>query len=136
MLVCALFLSGASEAAGQQESGTGAEEVGLACWYGPEFHGRKTASGSVFDQHELTAAHPSLPLGTKAEVTNLENGKKITVTINDRGPRGGIRIIDLSREAAHQLDMLDRGTAQVKIIVRPAVLQMRMPDRSRSPVNE
>jgi rare lipoprotein A len=135
MLACALFLAGASEEAGGQDGGI-AEEVGLACWYGPEFHGRKTASGAVFDQHELTAAHPSLPLGTKAEVTNIENGRRVTVTINDRGPRGGIRIIDLSREAAHQLDMLDRGAAQVKILVRPAVLQLRMQDSSRSPRNE
>jgi rare lipoprotein A len=88
---------------------------GLASWNGPGFHGRKTASGEPYDQHDLTAAHRKLPLGTKATVTNLENNKQVEVEINDRGPYVGGRVIDLSKEAAEQLDMKKDGTAPVKI---------------------
>lgn len=95
------------------------KEVGQASWYGPGFHGNKTANGETFNQHKLTAAHPSLPLGTKAEVTNLENGKKVEVKINDRGPYAKDRSIDLSRAAAQQLGMTKDGAAQVKIEVKP-----------------
>lgn len=90
-------------------------EVGEASWYGPRFHGKKTATGEVFDQTKMTAAHPTLPLGTKAEVTNLENDKKVEVKINDRGPYVDDRVIDVSRAAAKKLDMVEEGTAQVKI---------------------
>ena len=89
-------------------------QVGKASWYGPGFHGKKTASGQRFNQHALTAAHPRLPLGTRARVTNLHNGKEVEVTINDRGPHGGGRIIDLSRAAAKKLAM--DGTARVSIV--------------------
>ncbi|OAI03478.1 septal ring lytic transglycosylase RlpA family protein [Methylomonas methanica] len=92
------------------------KEVGEASWYGPGFHGQETASGETFDQKQLTAAHPSLPMGTKATVTNLDNGKKVDVTINDRGPAAKEdRAIDLSSAAANKLDMKKDGTAQVKI---------------------
>lgn len=92
------------------------KEVGEASWYGPGFQGRKTASGETFDQKQMTAAHPSLPMGTKAIVTNLDNGKKVEVTINDRGPAAKEdRAIDLSGGAANRLDMKNDGTAQVKI---------------------
>ncbi|OQW69761.1 MAG: hypothetical protein BVN35_18740 [Proteobacteria bacterium ST_bin11] len=92
------------------------KEVGEASWYGPGFHGQETASGETFDQKKLTAAHPSLPMGTKANVTNLDNGKKVEVTINDRGPAAKEdRAIDLSSGAANKLDMKDDGTVQVKI---------------------
>ena len=91
------------------------KEVGEASWYGPGFQGQETASGETFDQKDMTAAHPSLPMGTKAKVTNLENGKKVQVIINDRGPYAGGRVIDLSRAAAKKLDMKEDGTAQVKI---------------------
>ncbi|WP_446811354.1 septal ring lytic transglycosylase RlpA family protein [Methylomonas sp. 2BW1-5-20] len=92
------------------------KEVGEASWYGPGFHGQETASGETFDQKKLTAAHPSLPMGTKATVTNLDNGKKVDVTINDRGPATKQdRAIDLSSGAANKLDMKQDGTAQVKI---------------------
>lgn len=90
-------------------------EVGEASWYGPGFHGKKTANGEIFDQTKLTAAHPSLPLGTKAEVTNLNNDKKVEVTINDRGPYVDDRVIDVSRAAARKLDMDKDGIAPVKI---------------------
>lgn len=88
---------------------------GRASWYGPRFHGRKTASGDVFDQRKLTAAHKTLPLGTKAIVTNLENGNSVEVEINDRGPYARGRIIDLSYAAAKQLGFAKSGTAPVLI---------------------
>ena len=90
------------------------KQVGKASWYGPGFHGKKTASGQRFNQHALTAAHPRLPLGTRARVTNLHNGKAVDVTINDRGPYHGGRIIDLSRGAAKRLAM--GGIARVSIV--------------------
>jgi rare lipoprotein A (peptidoglycan hydrolase) len=106
-----------SETPKQSESvaPTNRKEVGEASWYGPGFHGRETASGETFDQKAMTAAHPSLPLGSKAKVTNLENGKSVEVIINDRGPDTKDRAIDLSGGAANKLDMKEQGTAQVKI---------------------
>lgn len=95
------------------------KEVGEASWYGPGFHGQETASGETFDQGKMTAAHPSLPMGTKAEVTNLENEKKVEVKINDRGPYVDNRVIDLSSAAANKLGMKKDGTAQVKIETKP-----------------
>jgi rare lipoprotein A len=92
-------------------------QVGTASWYGPGFHGRKTASGERFDQNKLTAVHRSLPLDTVVKVTNLDNGKAVKVSINDRGPYVGKRVIDLSRAAARKLDMTDEGTAHVRIEV-------------------
>ena len=92
-------------------------QVGTASWYGPGFHGKKTASGERFDQNKLTAAHRSLPLDTVVKVTNLDNGKAVKVAINDRGPYVGNRVIDLSRAAARELDMTDDGTARVRIEV-------------------
>jgi len=91
------------------------KEVGEASWYGPGLQGKETANGETFNQKELTAAHPSLPMGTKAKVTNLENGKNVEVRINDRGPFVGERVIDVSKAAAKKLDMQDDGTTQVKI---------------------
>lgn len=94
-----------------------AKQVGKASWYGPGFHGKKTASGAPFNQNQLTAAHRRLPLGTKARVTNLGNGKAVEVTINDRGPYGGGRIIDLSYAAARRLAL--NGVGQVSIETLP-----------------
>ena len=90
------------------------QQVGKASWYGPGFHGKRTASGQRFNQDALTAAHPRLPLGSRAKVTNLHNGREVEVTINDRGPHGGGRIIDLSRAAARELGM--GGSARVSIV--------------------
>ena len=92
-------------------------QVGTASWYGPGFHGKKTASGERFDQNKLTAAHRSLALDTVVKVTNLDNGKAVKVAINDRGLYKGKRVIDLSRAAARKLDMTDDGTARVRIEV-------------------
>ncbi|SJM93648.1 Rare lipoprotein A [Crenothrix polyspora] len=102
----------------QQDSVTtkpGHKEIGEASWYGSKFQGQETANGESFDQKDMTAAHPSLPMGTKAKVTNLENGKKVEVRINDRGPYAEGRVIDLSKAAAKKLDMKEGGTSQVKI---------------------
>lgn len=94
---------------------------GEASWYGPGFHGRKTASGERFNQHGLTAAHRKLPLGTKARVTNLDNGKSVEVKINDRGPYVRGRIIDLSKAAAERLGMKNAGTTPVRLeVTKPA----------------
>jgi rare lipoprotein A len=89
--------------------------IGHASWYGPGFAGKRTASGEVFDDAKLTAAHKSLPLGTKVKVTNLENGRSVRVEINDRGPFVGNRLIDLSRAAAHALGMVENGVVRVRI---------------------
>jgi len=88
---------------------------GIASWYGKEFDGRPTASGEIFDSSQLTAAHPSLPFGTMLVVTNRQNNKKVTVRVNDRGPFVAARIIDVSRAAAEQLDIIVTGTAPVSI---------------------
>jgi rare lipoprotein A len=88
---------------------------GQASWYGPGFHGKKTASGEIFDQGRLTAAHKTLPLGTRAKVTNLENGNSVEVEINDRGPYVGDRVIDLSRAAANALGFVESGLTLVRI---------------------
>ena len=90
-------------------------QEGIASWYGKEFEGRPTASGEVYDSSKLTAAHPDLPFGTMVVITNRHNNKKVTVRINDRGPFVSARIIDVSRAAAEQLDMIVTGTAPVMI---------------------
>src|SRR2546428_13285465 len=90
-------------------------QVGTASWYGPGFHGQETASGETFDQHALTAAHRTLPLGTEATVTNLATGQSVQVTINDRGPYVQGRQLDLSQAAATQIGLTKQGLAQVKI---------------------
>ena len=91
------------------------EQRGEASYYGAGFHGKKTATGEKFNQNERTAAHPALPLGTKATVTNLENGKSVDVKINDRGPYVKGRDIDLSKSAAQELGMTKEGVAPVQI---------------------
>jgi rare lipoprotein A (peptidoglycan hydrolase) len=90
------------------------EQKGEASWYGRRFHGKKTASGARFDQRASTAAHPTLPLGTKAKVTNLETGQSTEVTITDRGPHVKGRDIDLSKGAADRIGLTD-GVAPVEI---------------------
>jgi rare lipoprotein A len=94
-----------------------ATQTGIASWYGPGFHGKPTASGAIYNQNELTAAHQTLPLGTRVMVTNLDNGKSTEVVINDRGPFLKGRIIDLSYAAAQTLGMVGSGTIPVRIEV-------------------
>jgi rare lipoprotein A len=88
---------------------------GEASWYGPGFHGKKTASGEIYDQTKFTAAHKTLPLGSRARVTNVKNGNSVEVEINDRGPFVEGRILDLSRAAAKALDFVDSGIAPVRV---------------------
>jgi rare lipoprotein A len=86
---------------------------GKASWYGRAFHGRRTATGEIYDMNRLTAAHPRLPLGSRVRVTNLKNGRSVTVRVNDRGPVVPGRVIDLSYEAARKLDAVSDGTIPV-----------------------
>ena len=91
--------------------------VGVASWYGKPYHGRKTASGQVYNMYQMTAAHPSLPFGTRVAVTNLDNGRTVIVTINDRGPFVKGRVIDVSRKAASKLGFLSNGLTRVGVRV-------------------
>lgn len=93
----------------------GEKFTGISSWYGPDFDGKATSSGEIYDMHALTAAHKTLPMNTVVKVTNLDNGKNVVVRINDRGPFVGTRIIDLSNKAAHSIDMVDKGTARVRL---------------------
>lgn len=93
------------------------DRVGIASWYGPGFHGRRTANGETYNMHALTAAHPTLPLSTVVRVTNLANDRSITVRINDRGPYAGGRIIDLSHASAKALGFQAQGVARVRVSV-------------------
>jgi rare lipoprotein A (peptidoglycan hydrolase) len=92
---------------------------GIASWYGYPHHGRLTASGRRFNMYELTAAHRTLPLGTRLRVTNLSNGRSVTVTITDRGPFVKDRVIDLSYAAARRIDMIGPGTALIQLAILP-----------------
>ncbi len=92
-------------------------ERGTASWYGPGFHGNRTANGEVYDMHKLTAAHRTLPLGSLAVVTSLSTGRQVTVRINDRGPFARGRILDLSLAGAQALGMTGRGTDEVEVKV-------------------
>jgi rare lipoprotein A len=89
--------------------------TGIASWYGPDFHGHLTSNKEIYNMYDLTAAHKSLPFGTRVMVTNLLNGKSVEVRINDRGPFVGDRIIDLSYAAARLLDLVGPGTAPVRL---------------------
>ena len=97
------------------------EEIGRgrASWYGPGFHGKRTASGERFDMNDLTAAHRTLPFGTRVRVRNTQNGREVVVRINDRGPQVRDRIIDLSKAAAAALDLLQAGEAPVVLLIEP-----------------
>lgn len=94
---------------------TGYDETGIASWYGEPFHGRPTANGAIYDMNKLTAAHKTLPLPSDVRVTNLENGRSIVVTVNDRGPFAHSRIIDLSYGSAKLLGIIEKGTAKVRV---------------------
>ncbi|WP_336609694.1 MULTISPECIES: septal ring lytic transglycosylase RlpA family protein [unclassified Campylobacter] len=95
----------------------GDTETGIASWYGPGFHGKKTSNGETFNTNSMTAAHKTLPMNTMVRVDNLENGKSVVVRVNDRGPFVAGRIIDLSNRAAHEIDMTKKGTARVKLTI-------------------
>lgn len=133
---------GAARQAGPGASGPGASdrappighlERGQASWYGDRFHGKKTASGERFDMRALTAAHRHLPFGARVRVTNLENGRSVVVRINDRGPYGRGRIIDVSKAAAERLGMLRAGVVRVtvEVLTLPARCAKRRTCRRR-----
>lgn len=113
-LFAALLLLGA---AGNVQARS-VDQKGIASYYADMFHGRTTASGEVFNQAALTAAHRTLPFGTKVTVTRQDNGQQVDVVINDRGPFVRGRVIDLSKKAARELGMLHRGTAPVDISIQ------------------
>jgi rare lipoprotein A len=92
-------------------------EEGIASWYGPDFHGKRTANGERYDMNALTAAHPTLPMPSIVNVTNLENGRSLKLRINDRGPFKSRRIIDVSRQAAQLLGFKEQGTARVRVAI-------------------
>ena len=101
-------------------------KTGIASWYGPNFHGRRTANGEIYDQFALSAAHPTMPLPSYARVTNLANGRSLIVRINDRGPYASGRIVDLSGAAAERLGYRKDGLAKVHVrYVGPAALDAR-----------
>jgi len=110
--------------AGSRASDFAFRQTGVASWYGPGFHGRRTASGERFDQNDLTAAHRNLPLGSEVRVTNLENGRSVTVEINDRGPYAKNRVLDLSKAAARRLGIIENGVAKVRIEATRSQLAM------------
>jgi rare lipoprotein A len=116
--LAALLGVSASALASQVRSSSGRSgdtAIVVASWYGPSFHGRKTASGQVYDQDRMTAAHKTLPFGTKLRVTNLRNGRSVLVTVTDRGPYVRNRELDVSRGAARRLGLIQPGTAPVLI---------------------
>jgi rare lipoprotein A len=116
----ALLVTGCSTARRPRVAATAAQpafQEGIASWYGPGFHGRRTSSGETYNQYDLTAAHRTLPLGTWAVVTNLDNGRSVRVWVNDRGPYIVGRVIDMSYGAAYELGMIESGTVPVRIVV-------------------
>lgn len=116
LAVLAAFFAGcASERYARPSEGM--VQRGIASWYGPNFHGKKTANGEIYDMDGITAAHRELPLGTILDVKNLENGREVRVRVNDRGPYIRGRILDLSRGAARELDMLNQGLAKIELRV-------------------
>ncbi len=115
LLLLSACTSEPSRAAAGRASDSAYEAVGVASWYGAKFQGQTTASGEPYDMNAMTAAHPSLPFGTKVRVTNLENGRSVMLRINDRGPFAKRRIIDVSRHAAKHLGFLGAGLARVRV---------------------
>ena len=105
-------------------------EIGIASWYGKKFHGRLTADGEVFNMYDLTAAHRSLPLPTMVRITNLDNGRRAVVRVNDRGPFHDDRLIDVSWETALRLGFADKGTAPVVV---QALDELNYPDMAARP---
>lgn len=118
-IAACLLLSACAPATSPSRAGSGQAATrvieGYASWYGPKFAGRPTANGEIFDPSQLTAAHKTLPFGTRVRVTNLTNNRSVTVRINDRGPFVAGRIIDLSRAAAERIAMIRSGVAPVRL---------------------
>jgi rare lipoprotein A len=143
-MLLAIFLSGAAGCARRSArvstpaapARIGTIETGVASWYGAPYHGRRAASGEIYDMEKLTAAHRNLPFETWVEVTNLSNGRSVGVRINDRGPFVHGRVIDLSQAAAREIEMLGPGTARVKlrVIAPPAEARIASPPQASARV--
>ena len=127
LIICLLVLM--SSCARIRHIPRGNIQTGLASWYGPDFHGKKTSSQEIFNMYDLTAAHTSLPFGTYVMVTNLENGKSVQVRINDRGPFVRGRIIDLSYAAARVLGMVGQGVVRVRVEVLNRIIHSKASPR-------
>ena len=122
LFVMLLLVAGCAATGPTIRSGGGSgrdrsESTGFASFYGSEFHGRRTASGERYDEGELSAAHRTLPFGTRVRLTNLKNGRTVVVTITDRGPFRRGRIVDVSKRAARELGFLRAGVARVRLEV-------------------
>jgi rare lipoprotein A len=120
LFACALLLStgcGRKKVRIAKPAQVGSKETGIASWYGHPYHGRRAANGEIYDMERLTAAHRTLPFETWVEVTNLSNEKSVKVRIQDRGPFVGGRVIDLSRAAAREIDLLGPGVTKVRLTV-------------------
>lgn len=127
-VLAAGLLAGCASTRALKSPDRGTTQKGLASWYGAKFHGRPTASGEIYDMNRISAAHKQLPLGTVVLVRNRDNGKKLRVPINDRGPFIKGRIIDLSVAAARQLEMFGQGLANVRIkVVQMAPKKRQLP---------
>ncbi len=114
-------------------SASGYHEKGIASWYGTKFHGRRTSSGEPYDMYAMTAAHKTLPLPSYVEVTNLTNGRKVVVRVNDRGPFHQGRIIDLSFAAATKLGITSRGTGLVEVRTVNSQSDLQVASRNNAP---
>jgi len=111
-------------------------ESGVATWYGPRHEGHRTSSGERFDSHKLTAAHPTLPLGSYVRVTDESSGRSIVVRVTDREPVHGVRCIDLSRQAAAKLGFLNRGVADVTVAeIKPTPTDISAMELAEAPVS-
>jgi rare lipoprotein A len=117
LLVASLPACGTSQRIRAVPVAVGHEEIGLASWYGHPYHGRRTASGEVYDMRQMTAAHRTMPFGTRVRVTNLDTGRSVEVRINDRGPFADRRIIDVSYAAAQKLGAIGPGVIPVRVRV-------------------
>lgn len=114
---CGIARVGTDRSTGRTSDSGRILQSGVASWYGPNFHGKATANGETFNMNDLTAAHRTLPFNTIVQVQNMDNGRSVTVRVNDRGPYVDDRIIDLSRRAARKIDMENSGTANIQIIL-------------------
>lgn len=134
LFITVLFLAscGTSSRVSKKTGGKAIEE-GVASWYGPKFHGKLTANGEVYNMYSMTAAHRTLPFNTFLRVKNLENERSVVVRINDRGPFAKNRIIDLSKKAAAELDIIGAGTARVKLYVVGGEYKNRKPKNLKVP---
>ena len=116
-LAALLLLAGIDAQASSHSGQSGSAQAGMASYYHDRFHGRRTASGARYDKHDYSAAHKTLPLGTRVRVTDARSGKSVVVRINDRGPYARGRVIDLSRAAAREIGLTRKGVARVKLEV-------------------